>query len=308
MAQCVIDRTLQAAIIDDDGSGTTGTPINKAWVGSFLTDHEKGWFNIQGDTYPVAQFIDRGLLLQYGDSSNNSGCRIEYLHGGVGGPTVRMMDKTGAFHMYLTVGPVQSWGGLNSIRTATSAGSSPEQVMSYEVQASGGTPAVGFGARVVTQMYAEDLDHLLSGAQDIVWSDITDGAEISDRVWSLTDDGGSSFTERLRLQGTGSLLMGYGGTDVSGPGYGIFNTDDGTDWELGLLYWDADKFVISTSAGGAGSVHPVQLGSASVPALIPYTKTDTGDPIGAEGMHCINTFNNNYKVYADGAWRTLATW
>jgi hypothetical protein len=50
-----------------------------------------------------------------------------------------------------------------------------------------------------------------------------------------------------------------------------------------------------------------QLGSATVPGVLPYTKTDTGDPTGVEGMFVINTFDNTFKAYADGAWRTLAS-
>lgn len=38
------------------------------------------------------------------------------------------------------------------------------------------------------------------------------------------------------------------------------------------------------------------------------TKTDTGDGTGAEGLFQINTFDNTLKIYAEGAWRTLATW
>jgi len=38
-------------------------------------------------------------------------------------------------------------------------------------------------------------------------------------------------------------------------------------------------------------------------------KTDTGDPSSpAEGQLIVNTFDNNVQVYADGAWRTLASW
>lgn len=37
-------------------------------------------------------------------------------------------------------------------------------------------------------------------------------------------------------------------------------------------------------------------------------KTDTGDPTGAEGMIYVNTFDNAVRMYADGAWRSLATW
>ena len=52
----------------------------------------------------------------------------------------------------------------------------------------------------------------------------------------------------------------------------------------------------------------IVLGSATTPTLLPYTKTTTGDPTGAEGMLVINTFDNTLKVYAEGAWRTIATW
>lgn len=38
------------------------------------------------------------------------------------------------------------------------------------------------------------------------------------------------------------------------------------------------------------------------------SKTDTGDPTGAEGMLYYNTFDNAFKIYADGAWRTIVTW
>jgi hypothetical protein len=38
------------------------------------------------------------------------------------------------------------------------------------------------------------------------------------------------------------------------------------------------------------------------------TKTDTGDGPGAEGLFQINTYDNTFKVYADGGWRSLETW
>lgn len=38
------------------------------------------------------------------------------------------------------------------------------------------------------------------------------------------------------------------------------------------------------------------------------TKTTTGDGTGVEGLFQINTFDNTFKVYAEGAWRQLATW
>jgi hypothetical protein len=38
-------------------------------------------------------------------------------------------------------------------------------------------------------------------------------------------------------------------------------------------------------------------------------KTDTGDPSQVhEGLGVINTFDNTAKIYADGGWRTIASW
>ena len=38
-------------------------------------------------------------------------------------------------------------------------------------------------------------------------------------------------------------------------------------------------------------------------------KTDTGDPASGEsGEICVNAFDNTLKIYADGAWRQVATW
>lgn len=40
-----------------------------------------------------------------------------------------------------------------------------------------------------------------------------------------------------------------------------------------------------------------------------FIKDTTGDPsTGNTGVICINTFNNNIKIYAEGAWRTIGTY
>ena len=41
---------------------------------------------------------------------------------------------------------------------------------------------------------------------------------------------------------------------------------------------------------------------------LPSIKTTTGAPTGVEGRLVINTYDNTLTFYADGAWRTLATW
>ncbi len=43
--------------------------------------------------------------------------------------------------------------------------------------------------------------------------------------------------------------------------------------------------------------------------LTVIVKTDTGDPsVVGNGILVINEFDNNVKLYADGAWRTLVSW
>jgi hypothetical protein len=55
------------------------------------------------------------------------------------------------------------------------------------------------------------------------------------------------------------------------------------------------------------------LNTHTIPATtgvmgVVVTKTDTGDGSGAEGLFQINTYDNTFKVYADGGWRSLSTW
>lgn len=73
-----------------------------------------------------------------------------------------------------------------------------------------------------------------------------------------------------------------------------------------------------TAAGLGGSGGTANLIAASVSAVIagtdgyarvsPTEKGTTGDPAGASGRVYINTFDNKIAMYADGAWRSLATW
>jgi hypothetical protein len=49
-----------------------------------------------------------------------------------------------------------------------------------------------------------------------------------------------------------------------------------------------------------------QPGAAYV--VLTSSKTTQGDPTGVEGMIYINTFDNVVRMYADSAWRTLASW
>lgn len=50
------------------------------------------------------------------------------------------------------------------------------------------------------------------------------------------------------------------------------------------------------------------VSGSMLPVFPTWTKTTTGDPTGSEGMWYVNTVDNVLKCYADGDWRTVASW
>lgn len=64
------------------------------------------------------------------------------------------------------------------------------------------------------------------------------------------------------------------------------------------------NFIIAHSASGT-TVFKI---TTEPHLVIGAVKTDTGDPDGESGKLYINEFDNAVRYYADGAWRSLATW
>lgn len=69
----------------------------------------------------------------------------------------------------------------------------------------------------------------------------------------------------------------------------------GTGSDATLTY-DGTNLTIDAQAVGSGHI------------ILHSPKTTTGDPTGIEGKLYWNTIDNVIKMYADGAWRTLASW
>ena len=66
---------------------------------------------------------------------------------------------------------------------------------------------------------------------------------------------------------------------------------------------------IAGTAGKAGLHMMAESGTEKLIIAGIIRKTTTGNPSQVhEGLMCINTQDNNIKMYADGGWRTLATW
>lgn len=111
--------------------------------------------------------------------------------------------------------------------------------------------------------------------------------------------------------GAGSLFLGTSTVGSIGTsGVGVLAIANGTAPTSSpadtAQFYTAD---INATAGSAGFHIRNEINTAAL--ILPGVryKTDTGDPTDVfEGMLCINTFDNTYKVYADGAWRTITTW
>ena len=137
--------------------------------------------------------------------------------------------------------------------------------------------------------------------------------------------GGTISAGNLTLSSTSDVTVGYiqfGGTTTaiydelnsnfiingststsSGMMGGIHFTNTATlpsSADTGGVSVCADTGVLKMYPGSGDDIHTL----AGV-----LTKTDTGDPTQSiDGMLCINTIDGNLKIYADAAWRTLATW
>jgi len=104
------------------------------------------------------------------------------------------------------------------------------------------------------------------------------------------------------------LSLSEGGTGASSSASAKFN--------LGIYGLSVD----SNEDGNAIVLDAGQLSSDStyiLPGIPSETtaysgtiviKTTTGDASGQDGLFQVNTFDNTFKVFADGAWRSLATW
>jgi len=103
--------------------------------------------------------------------------------------------------------------------------------------------------------------------------------------------------------GIGVIAFGASAAKVLGMGAGTAPTTAPADM---AQMWVAD---INGAAGYAGLYKRTETTNLAevVPGVV--IKTDTGSPANPyEGLMEINTFDNKINMYADAAWRQLATW
>lgn len=121
---------------------------------------------------------------------------------------------------------------------------------------------------------------------------------------------GGSFGGYFTGKGYFSDNLGIGtdvfGTDLAqglGMGAGVAPITAPIDM---AQVWVED---INAEVGKAGLHMMAESGTGKLIVAGVLIKANTGDPAQVhEGLFCINTFDNNFKVYADAGWRSLATW
>lgn len=126
---------------------------------------------------------------------------------------------------------------------------------------------------------------------------------------TIASQSGRTVTYKVSATYTGNFLVGNSAL-VGTSGVGVLALGNGTvpttsPADTSQIY-SAD---INGTAGQAGAHLRNEISTSAL--ILPGTryKTTTGDPSDTfEGMMVINTSDNAFKVYADGAWRTITTW
>jgi hypothetical protein len=108
-------------------------------------------------------------------------------------------------------------------------------------------------------------------------------------------------TVTVYLAGTSTLATIWADKDGIAEKGNPFQTDS-----YGRFQFFADPNLYDIEISGTGiTTYKIQ----NVLIQGAYYKTTTGDPTwNFEGMICINEFDNTVKIYAEGAWRQIATW
>lgn len=75
-----------------------------------------------------------------------------------------------------------------------------------------------------------------------------------------------------------------------------------------LIFNDGSTWIESIGSLSAAILTAQKFKGAGGYVVLDSAKSTAGDPAGQEGMLVINTQDNLLRIYADGAWRTLASW
>jgi hypothetical protein len=138
----------------------------------------------------------------------------------------------------------------------------------------------------------------------VLWDESDDRLEFNTDI----DMGGQNLTSVIRVSGagTGALIV------KAGTGQQLNLRDDTDQTRIAFRANAQGDMEFKDKAGTIFMLYDESDGrlefGGAIGIVLPV-KTDTGDPASpASGQLIVNEFDNNVQVYADGAWRTLASW
>ena len=110
-------------------------------------------------------------------------------------------------------------------------------------------------------------------------------------------------------EGGGTRRLAIKGSDATGSAEGgeiqLFLADD---FDTTIASYSIDAFQDDLRFFGAGGNPQMTLTAEGYFVMGSGGKTTTGDPTGREGMIYWNTVDDRIRMFAEGAWRTLAFW
>lgn len=150
-------------------------------------------------------------------------------------------------------------GYLQEVTDAATAAVSTTHI---ERHLSTGTPAAGFGARLLTQLEDASNQTENASAMDTIWTTATSGSETSALLWLLRS-AGAALAELMRLQGAGNLFLGATittaqfspGLHVNGgtPGMELYATGAAADAKAWDWYTDGNNLIFRATSDSKGS-------------------------------------------------------
>jgi hypothetical protein len=207
---------------------------------------------------------------------------------------------------------VYSAGGAIPITTGrASANSSSAGVNAYKAR---GTPSVPAAAESGDYLgafnaYGYHSSNAFSGAKG--WFSInaaqnfTATAQGTTARIATTPLNSTTSAERLIATPAGNIIIGTGTVDPTTGTKGII-FEDGT--ALASMVTNTTGIYGDDDGDGTVRLHGINEDGGAGPIGVVIVKATTGDPTGHSGLFTINTFDNAAKIYAEGAWRTIASW
>lgn len=188
--------------------------------------------------------------------------------------------------------------------TATASGATSALTTAYGIQTTITCSASGGGTATITNAYGfyykeGSSTGTITNLYGVYIEEPTHGSALN---YALYSAGGKNYFGGNILLG-GTSVLGASAAKVLGIASGAAPSSAPADC---AQLWVED---INAAAGKASFHMMAESGTGKLIVAGVLMKSDTGDPSQVhEGLLCINTNDNNVKIYADGGWRQLAAW